>query len=398
MSREPIVVVGNGIAGQTACDALRQAGFDGELVIIGGETHRAYSRPALSKALLHPDGAHREGAALDAHLLPEPRHQALELLGTAATALDPERRRVLLDSGEQLRYGGLVIASGTRARRLPGAPAGRPGPDLVLRTLDDALELRRQVAARPSVLVAGGGPLGMEIASGALAAGCRVTLVSSGAPLAAHLGPHLAGLFQAAAVRRGLRIVDGGRMRLAGDGTAPAVQLADGTVLEADLLVSAVGDEPNTGWLAGSGLLQDGALLADSRGRVRPEVVAAGDVASFPAARGGHRRTPLWTSAIDQAKTAALGLLQQDDAPEFDGQPYFWTEGFGLTLKIAGDTPLRGAPETRQAGAGADSQLMRWAHPGGSGTAAALNYRIPVPRLRRLAATGQMPAPARLHA
>src|SRR6478672_3660528 len=107
-----IVVVGNGIAGLTACDSLRSAGFDGELTVVGAERHHPYSRPALSKALLHGDDA------LQAHELPEPSHEATELLGVSATGLDVNARLVRLDGGGELPYDGLVIASGSRAKRL----------------------------------------------------------------------------------------------------------------------------------------------------------------------------------------------------------------------------------------------------------------------------------------
>ena len=152
-------------------------------------------------------------------------------------------------------------------------------------------------------------------------------------------------------------------------------------------MVTAIGDEPNIEWLAGSGLLADGSLRVDSHGRLRPDVVAAGDVAFFPTNRG-VQRIPLWTSAIDQAKAAAVGLLQGDAASEFTFQPYFSTEGFGLALKSVGFTPVIGSPDYSEAGEGADSMLLRWEHPDGSGTAAAINYRIPVPKLRRLANAG----------
>jgi hypothetical protein len=110
-------------------------------------------------------------------------------------------------------------------------------------------------------------------------------------------------------------------------------------------------------------------------------------VAAFPTAQG-HRRVPLWTSAIDQAKTAALGLLHGDGAKEFGSQQYFWTEGFGLSLKVLGQTALTGAPGHLEHGTGENSLLMHWAHEDGSGTAAALNYRIAVPKLRKLASAG----------
>ncbi|HRO31496.1 MULTISPECIES: NAD(P)/FAD-dependent oxidoreductase [Micrococcaceae] len=388
-----IVVVGNGIAGLTACDSLRSAGFEGELTVVGAERHHPYSRPALSKALLHGD------EALSAHELPAPNHGATELLGVGATGLDPDARLVRLEGGGELPYDGLVIASGARAKRL--APAGPDGAarEVTLRTIEDAIVLKRLAAARPSVLVVGGGPLGMEVASGCLHLGCEVTLVSDAQPLAPQLGDHLSGVFAAAAARHGLRIVSGGKARLIDSAAGTRVILADGTELEAGLVVTAIGDAPNTEWLSGSGVLVDGSVRVDSRGRLRPEIVAAGDVAFFPNRRG-VARVPLWTSAIDQARIAALGLLHGDDAPELDVQPYFWTEGFGLSLKAVGFTPVTGAPDYLESGANEESMLMRWDHADGAGTAVAINYRIPVPKLRRLAHTGPValrpPAPASL--
>jgi 3-phenylpropionate/trans-cinnamate dioxygenase ferredoxin reductase subunit len=375
-----IVVVGNGIAGQTACDSLRSAGFDGELTVIGAESHRPYSRPALSKALLH------DADGIGSHALPEPDHGANEILGIGATGLDVETGRVLLEQGESVPYDGLVIASGSRARRLSGGQgSGSAGRELTLRTLEDAIALRQAIAARPSVVVVGGGPLGVEVASGAVQAGCAVTLVSEAPPLTRQLGGHLAGIFTEAAVLRGLRIVRAGKAQLSESGTR--VVLEDGTEVEGDLLVTAIGDEPNVHWLAGTNLLRHGTLRVDSRGRLAPGIVAAGDVAFFPTDRG-VMRVPLWTSAIDQAKVAARGLIQGEAAAEFDFQPYFWTEAFGLSLKSVGFTPVPGLPDHLEQGKDPDSQLMYWEHADGSGTAASINYRIPVPKLRRLANTG----------
>ena len=397
MTMRRIVVVGNGIAGLTACDSLRSAGFDGELTVVGAEPHHPYSRPALSKALLHSDNGNSDDT-LQAHELPEPTHEATELLGVSVTGLDVDARLVRLDGGGELPYDGLVIASGSRAKHLaPGQRTAGPQQDdspreLTLRTIEDAIHLKERVASRPSVIVIGGGPLGMEVASGCLHMGCEVTLVSDVKPLSRQLGGHLAGIFTSAAIRRGLRVVGGGKARLVDHGTGTRVVLADGTELQADLVVTAVGDEPNVDWLAGSNLLVDGQLRVDSRGRLRPDIVAAGDVAFFPTSRG-VQRVPLWTSAIDQARNAAVGLLKGDAAPEFGFQPYFWTEGFGLSLKSVGFTPVVGAPDYCEPGNDDQSVLLRWENGDGSGTAAAVNYRIPVPKLRRLADNG----PAALH-
>ena len=374
-----IVVVGYGIAGLTAADSLRAGGFDGDLTVVGEERHHPYSRPALSKSALVESGD------MTAHELPAPTHDAFERLGVAATGLDAQRRVVALADGGELPYDGLVIASGSRAARLADRlPVADDVDELVLRSVDDALLLRDRVQGQPSVVVVGGGPLGMEVASGCLAAGCDVTVVAQGRPLTRLLGPFLAELFVAAGLRRGLRVTTAAAVRVRSQGGLSVVELADGSTVSGDLLISAVGDVPNTGWLVSSGLLAGDDLVVDSRGRVRPDVVAAGDVCAFPTPQG-VRRIPLWTSAIEQSKVAALGLLRGDEAAELDYQPYFWTEQFGLNFKSVGVMPVAGPPELIEGDPGDGAALMRWRFADGAASAAALNYRIPVPRLRRLA-------------
>jgi NADPH-dependent 2,4-dienoyl-CoA reductase/sulfur reductase-like enzyme len=367
-----IVVVGNGIAGLTAADSMRDAGFDGELTIVGDECHPAYSRPALSKALLSDD------ADASSHALPAPTHGARELLGVRASGLDPVRRRVTLDDATELPYDRLVVATGSRARRLSELPG-----ELTLRGLDDAFALRDRLALRPSVVVVGGGPLGMEIASGCQAAGCSVTLVSLGTPLERQLGPYLAGIFVDAARARRLSLVGTRSARLEGHDGATRVVVGEGAVLEADVVVSAVGDVPNTEWLAGTGLVSDGVIRVNARGLVRPDIAAVGDVAAFPTPYG-MRRIALWSTAIEHGKVAAAALIRGEAAaPLSRFQPYFWTEQFGLTLKAVGFLPLLGAPAYLDGSHGGAS-LLRWAHDDGRGAAVALNYRISIPRLRRI--------------
>lgn len=240
-----IVVVGYGIAGLTVTDALRAAGFDGELTVIGAERHRPYSRPALSKAALVQRGE------MTAHELPSPTHDATELLGVAASGLDVARKVVLFADGREVPYDGLVIASGSRAGRLADhLPVADDVTEHVVRSVDDAVALRDLVASRPSVVVVGGGPLGMEVASGCLDAGCDVSLVAQGRPLTRLLGPYLAGVFVAAGESRGLTLRTASAVRVATDQGRPVVELADGSTLTADVLVSAVGDVPRwSGWL-----------------------------------------------------------------------------------------------------------------------------------------------------
>ena len=353
-----VVIVGNGIAGLTAADTLRSHGFDGDLTIVGNEGCPAYSRPALSKALL------REDEHLTAHELPAPTHGADERLGVGVVRLEPSTRRLELSDGDILEYDGLVIASGSHARRL-----GSLEDELVLRTLADALAIREQIADSADVVIVGAGPLGMEIASGALDAGCRVTIVTNATPMSRVLGEYLGSLLAAAAAERGANIVLTAAARIIEHGGRSAVELADGHIIVGDLLISAVGDSPNTEWLAGSGLVSGGPLVVDGRGRVRPEIVAAGDVAAFPTL-GGHARSPLWNSAIAQAKTAAAGLLLGDNSPELAFQPYFWTEQFGRNIRVVGTTPLVGEPELVEGDR--ESGLLRWSRADGTATAVAI--------------------------
>jgi hypothetical protein len=209
-----------------------------------------------------------------------------------------------------------------------------------------------------------------------------------------HLGPVLSEVLVTAAIERGLRLVTASCAHIRG-GSHPQVLLDDGSVVDGEVVITAAGDLPNLEFLMTSGLLTDRRLEVDSRGRVlvggrpRPDVVAAGDVATFPTGRG-TMRVPLWTAAIDQAKVAAPALLRGDAAPALDFRPYFWTEQWGLNIKASGQLPPAGSPEVVDGDLSSGSALLRWAPdaadaPGGPGAALAVNYRIPVPRLRRLA-------------
>lgn len=379
-----VVVVGNGIAGTTAAATLRDLGYPGRITIIGSEPHEPYSRPALSKSALAEEGA------FSSHLLPPADHGAQVLRGVSACGLDLARRRISLSDGQTLDFGGLVIASGIRPRKL------RPDLDLELtyRTVEDAEALRLQLARKPRVAVVGAGVLGMELASACAAAGCRVTVVCRSQPMRSSLGPFLAGVMVDAATRQGVRIVNPQAVDVrvsAREPDAREVVLADGSTVLADLVITAIGDVPNTEWLEGSGLLAEGELRVDSRGRLAPQVVAAGDVAAIPM-QGGHARVPLWTSAIEQAKVAARALLLGDEAPELDFQTYFWTDQFGLALKACGSLPVDGPPGYVDGEPGVTPAVMRWQNADGTGTAVSLNYRMPVPKLRAL--SRQAPAAA----
>lgn len=368
-----IVIVGHSIAGITCGDTLRRLGFDGELTYVGEEDVPAYPRPSLSKAALAP------GDGIDIAPLPQAA-EGVELLGRTAVSLDPSARTVLLDDGTSLPYDGLVIATGSRARRLTDS-----GREYTLRSLADARRLRARLVEKPRLTVIGGGPLGMEVASGAIGLGCEVTLLNPGIPLSQHLGPLLGGTLAALAEKAGVRIIDTLVESVAETGTGMAVTLPDGEVIESDAVFTGIGDDPEVSWLRDSGLLVDGRLIVDSRQRLSPHpgIVAAGDVCWLDGP-GGPRRSPIWHSAIAQARVAADGLLHGDAAAERDHPTYFWTDQWGISLKVSGTPPrddvepvvVRGSLEE-------GAFVLHWPE---QRAAAALGMRMPIPRLHRLAA------------
>ncbi|GEL21777.1 pyridine nucleotide-disulfide oxidoreductase [Pseudonocardia sulfidoxydans NBRC 16205] len=377
MVRQRVVVVGASIAGVTVVDELRRRGFTGELTLVGDDPHPAYNRPALSKGFLSGTDT------LASITLPALSCEVDQRIGATAIGLDTDRREVLLADGDRLPFGRLVIATGARARTMTDLGAADPGAEeSTFRDVADARDLRDRLVDRPRVVIVGAGILGMELASTCAAAGSAVTVVDRQPPLRAQLGRFLSDLVVEAATAHGVTLAHHpAGVRLRGSGT-PAAELADGRRFDGDLVISAVGCRPDVEWLAGSGLVTDGDLRIDDRCRVAAGILAAGDVAAFPGDHG-HRRTPWWTSALDQARTAAATLLDDDAGAPLVPSPYFWTEQFGITLRVCGPLPVRGRP-TVVAGSPAEGLLLTWPDGRDGATAAAVNRRIPISRLRAL--------------
>ncbi|QZZ32185.1 NAD(P)/FAD-dependent oxidoreductase [Streptomyces sp. ST1015] len=345
--RTSVLVAGASLAGLRAAEQLRAAGWTGPVTVVGDEPHMPYNRPPLSKEAL-------AGRAPFESLAFRPRASVADVnwrLGTAVTAADLDRRTVHLADGERLSYDGLVIATGTRPRRLrcPGPLAGRH----TVRTIADARALRRELT-RPGarVVVVGAGFIGCEVAATAVALGAgSVTVVDPLAlPLVGPLGDLLAGCLLERHRRRGVRFVLGaGVAGFEGDGRVRGVVLSDGAVLEADVVVESVGSVANTEWLDGNGLdLSDG-VLTDGQLRAggRPEAVAVGDVARFPNARYDEvpRRVEHWSMPTDTARHAARVLVghlsgsRVEPAP-FSPLPTFWSDQHDFRLQSFGAPSL----------------------------------------------------------
>jgi NADPH-dependent 2,4-dienoyl-CoA reductase/sulfur reductase-like enzyme len=329
-----VAVVGASLAGLSAARALRDQSYDGRIVVIGDEVHAPYDRPPLSKEFLAGT------AALDDIALGTPDDEDLGLewrLRTTAVGLDHLSRSVLLDDGSEIRADGVVLATGARARRLPGSD-GLDGVH-VLRSLDDAISLREDLAAAERLVVIGAGFIGAEVASTARTLGLEVTVVETQpVPLAGPLGADMGAVCGELHADHGTRLLTGtGVAAIVGTGRVEAVELTDGTRLPADVVVVGIGATPNIEWLAHSGVALGNGILTDARGATNiPGVVAAGDcAAAWSASAERHVRIEHWTNALDQPATAVATLLGAGE-PAPTPVPYFWSDQYGARIQFAG--------------------------------------------------------------
>ena len=333
-----IAVVGASLAGLSAADTLRDRGHDGPLVLVDPSPELPSDRPPLSKQVLSG-----EWSADQARQPLASRVDALDLdlrLGIAATSLDVDSLTLGLSDGSALATGGIVIASGSSPRTL-GGPSLRGVH--VLRNLSDALALREDLdggAARVAVI--GAGFIGAEVAATCRGLGATVTMIEAapaplGRVLPSAVGAFLADLHRdnGVDVRLGLPVdglVDDGSENVSG------VRMADGSVVDAGVVVVGIGVTPNVGWLEGSGLdLADG-VVCDETCLAAPGITAAGDVASWYNHHFGERmRVEHWEHAMEHGEAAALRLLGGDPgAVPFLSVPWFWSDQYGHKIQMAG--------------------------------------------------------------
>ncbi|HYL52910.1 MAG TPA: FAD/NAD(P)-binding oxidoreductase [Acidimicrobiia bacterium] len=330
-----IAIVGMSLAGLRAAETLRRDGFDERVVAIGAEPHFPYDRPPLSKELLRGDWEP------DQLVLRKQGIDDLDLewrLDARAVALDVKAREVELHDGERIPFDGLVIATGSTPRRLPGQPnlAGV----FTLRTLDDALALRELLDAGPKVVVIGAGFIGAEVAATCRMRGLDVTLLEMLPQpmvrgLGPELGPAIAGVHRDHGVDLRTSVqVDG--IEDDGNGQVAGVRLGDGSLVEADVVVVGVGVVPETGWLEGSGLTIDNGVVCDASCCAAPGIVAAGDVARWPNVLfdGTEMRLEHWTNATEQGVHAARRLLGDESA--FAPVPFVWSDQYDRKIQSVG--------------------------------------------------------------
>jgi NADPH-dependent 2,4-dienoyl-CoA reductase/sulfur reductase-like enzyme len=333
----PIVVVGASLAGLSAVDALRSGGHDGDVVVLDAATELPSDRPPLSKQVLagtmEPAAAHQPLAGRLDDLGVDLR------LGTPVAAFDAGALRLDLADGSSLSASGVVVATGATPRSLPGPSLGGVH---VLRTLDDSLTLRADLLAGPDrVAVIGAGFIGAEVAATCRELGLEVTLIEAAPAPMVRVLPEAVGTFVAdlhrvhgVDVRLGVGVdglvADGGRVR--------GVSLADGSVVDATVVVIGIGVVPDVAWLEGSGVPVGNGVTCDQTCLAAPGVVAAGDVAEWFNPHFGERmRVEQWEHAIEQGAAAGRRLLVADDDPApFVSVPWFWSDQYDRKLQMAG--------------------------------------------------------------
>jgi 3-phenylpropionate/trans-cinnamate dioxygenase ferredoxin reductase component len=330
-----LAIVGASLAGLRAAQSARKAGFDGELVMIGEEAHRPYTRPPLSKELL--SGEH----TVDRVHLPCDELDIDWRLGARAASLDRRRRRVVLSDGDEVEYDRLIVATGSRPRRWPGPGAELDGVH-VLRSLDDALGLRAAFDERPRVVIVGAGFVGCEVAQTARKEGLDVTLIDIAPAPMLPLGPELGAWCAELHRDHGVDVRLGtGVAGLIGDGRVQAVELADGERVSADVVVVGLGAMPNTEWLAGSGLDVNPGLACDATLTAigDADILGAGDIVAWPhpLADGEPIRIEHWTVAAEQGQLAGRNVLVgPNERKAYTAPPYFWSDQYEKKIQSLG--------------------------------------------------------------
>ena len=332
-----VVIVGSGLAGASAAAGLRERGFAGKVTLFGQDRYRPYELPALSKGILigdtdHPDWVHEEGFY--------PEHDIELRTSSRITALRADEQIVIDSEGTAHHYDRLLLATGSKPKRLPLPGGDRPSL-LTLRTLDDANDLRTRLVAGTRVVIIGGGWIGCEVASAARSHDAQVTVVEPLAlPLHRVLGSTIGEVFRDLHAEHGVdwKLGIGVESISGGAGDTEVVKLSDGSELTADVVVVAIGAGPDVTLAkqAGLSIADNGGVVVDAALRTSvPEIYAAGDIASHAHPRYAKPvRIEHWANAKDQGAHVAGSLLGGEDP--YTASPYFFSDQYDLGLEYRG--------------------------------------------------------------
>lgn len=332
---EPIIIVGAGHAGGTVGLALRQQGWSGPITLVGEEPHPPYQRPPLSKAYF-------QGEMPAEKLLLRPaaqyERQGITLVtGRRVVGADAATRTVTLDDGQRLGWSRLILATGSRPRRLDCPGAALDGV-LSMRGIEDADRLRAIAGPGKSLVLIGAGYVGLEAASAARALGMKVTVIEAEPRVLARVtGPRVSAWFEALHRARGVDIRTGsGVEAILGGDRVTAVRLTGGEEIAADAVLVGIGADPCTELADMLGLAVDGGIVVDECGRSSlPDILAIGDCTTRDLARFGFRmRVESVHNAQEQSRAVAATLCGKPaPAPEC---PWFWSDQYEVKLQTAG--------------------------------------------------------------
>jgi 3-phenylpropionate/trans-cinnamate dioxygenase ferredoxin reductase subunit len=350
---EHLVIVGGGQAAAQTVHSLRQGGYAGKITLLAQEPHPPYQRPPLSKKYLAGE-LPRERLLLRPATFYADKGVALEL-GCSAEELDLSRQRVRLSDGRMLSYDRLLLATGSRVRRLDLPGATSLGGVHYLRTIADADAITASLTPESSLLLIGAGFIGLEIAAVARQRGFEVTVLETAdRAMARAVGPEVSAFYDACHRAAGVTLHYGATVRaLLGSGRVTAVETTDGQLFPCDTVVIGVGVVPNIELAAAAGLDCDNGILVDEFARTADtRVVAAGDCTNHPHPLLGRRiRLESVPNAVHQAKVAAATLVGTPMA--YSEVPWFWSDQYDLKLQIVGlsagydEVVVRGDPATR---------------------------------------------------
>ncbi|MEW4459050.1 FAD-dependent oxidoreductase [Labrenzia sp. ac12] len=348
--QEDIVIIGAGQAGAQVAQSLRQGGFEGPLRLIGDEPHPPYQRPPLSKKFLAGEiGA--EGLWLRPPAF-FTTNNIDHIPNTRVVAIDRGAKRLTLANGDTLPYGKLVLATGTNARLLTLEGADKKGV-VTLRSIADVNVIRDILQKSSNVAIIGAGYIGLEVAAVAKSLGKSVTVIEAqDRPMKRVVSQAVSDYFSGLHKARGIELrLNTGIEAIEGGDSVTGVRLSTGETVPAELVLVAVGAEPNDHLAAEAGLEVDNGILVDGCGQTSdPDIFAAGDCTRFYSNR--YQRSVRMESvqnAIDQAKAVAQALLGQE--VDYDPLPWFWSDQYDIKLQIAGlsegydDTKVVGSTE-----------------------------------------------------
>ncbi len=327
------IVVGAGQAGQSIVTKLRAEGFEGEITLIGDETAPPYQRPPLSKAYLLGD------MELERLYLRPANYYADEgitlVTGRAVTAIDRAAKTITVGD-DVLAYDVLALTTGSRPHRLPTAIGGDLDGVYTMRTLADADAIEPEFKQGASVLIVGGGYIGLEAAAVAAKKGLKVTLVEMADRILQRVAAtETSDYFRTLHTAHGVDLREGvGLKALTGAGRVTGATLTDGTTLNVDFVIVGVGIAPDTRLAEAAGITIENGIATDACGRTSdPSIFAAGDCASFPHA-GVQMRLESVGNAIDQGEVVAQNMLGK--AVSYTPKPWFWSDQYDVKLQIAG--------------------------------------------------------------